>query len=103
MLKRIAIHSEEGAVYQEKGNMDVEMTIDAIHHLQTYEIALFFSGDSDFLPLITYIRNAKKKVYVYSSKNNISSELRTGADGYADILEIECDIWGNDIKYRGQK
>src|SRR3989338_5878112 len=32
-LKRINIISEQGESIQEKGNMDVEMTIDAIHHL----------------------------------------------------------------------
>ena len=88
---------------QEKGNMDVEMTIDTIHHSTKYNIAVLFTGDSDFLPLVTYIKNLGKKVYIFSSKNNISQELRTGGDGYCDVLNIESDIWGRELKHRENK
>jgi uncharacterized LabA/DUF88 family protein len=53
--------------------------------------------------LISYLKTGGKKVYIYSSKNNISEELRTGADGYTDVLKIEEDIWGRELKYRGEK
>jgi uncharacterized LabA/DUF88 family protein len=102
-LKRITIHEEVGDRVEEKGNMDVEMTIDVIHYMNKYDTAIFFSGDSDFLALVTYLKNASKKVFIYSSKNNVSQELRTGADGYIDVLAIKADIWGRDLKYRGQK
>ncbi len=103
-LKRISTHSENiGDSIEEKGNMDVEMTIDAMHHMKSYTTALFFTGDSDFLALITYIRNGGKKVYIFSSKNNISQELRTGGDGYFDVLTITDDIWGRDLKHRENK
>ena len=102
-LKRISIVTKHGEAVQEKGNMDVEITIDAIHHMKKYETAVFFSGDSDFLPLVTYLKNGKKKVHVFSSKNNISEELRTGADGYTDVLMVTDDIWGRDLKYRQEK
>lgn len=102
-LKRITIHSDNGDAIEEKGNMDVEMTIDAIHHINKYETAVFFSGDSDFLALVTYLKQGGKKVYIYSSKNNVSEELRTGANGYTDVLEIVDDIWGRDLKYREEK
>lgn len=80
--------------------MDVEMTIDTMHYLARYSTAIFFSGDSDFLALVTYLRRGGKKVFVYSSRNNISEELRTGADGYTDVLRIEEDIWGRELQYR---
>ena len=102
-LKRIIIHSEAGDRFEEKGNMDVEMTIDAIHHKNKYDSAVFFSGDSDFLALVSYLKNGSKDVYIYSSRNNISEELRTGGDGYTDVLKIEDDIWGRELKHRGEK
>jgi uncharacterized LabA/DUF88 family protein len=102
-LKRIKVHHEEGDSIQEKGNMDVEMTIDAIHHMKNYDTAIIFSGDSDFLSLIKYLRNGGKKVFVFSSKNNVSEELRTGADGYTDVLKIKEDVWGRDLEYRESK
>lgn len=102
-LKRITTHSDTGDSIQEKGNMDVEMTIDVIHNAFKYDTAILFSGDSDFLALVTYLKNIGKKVYIFSSKNNISQELRTGGDGYFDVLNLEEDIWRRELKYRGNK
>lgn len=65
--------------------------------------AVFFSGDSDFLALVNYLKNGGKKVYIYSSKNNISEELRTGGDGYTDVLKIDEDIWGRGLRYREER
>jgi len=98
-LKRISVISENGESIIEKGNMDVEMTIDAIHNIGKYDIAVLFSGDADFLALVSYIRNGGKKVYIYSSKNNISHELKTGGDGYCDLRNIN-EFWGKDLKHR---
>lgn len=99
-LKRIKSIDEHGEIIQEKGNMDVELTIDAIYHFKKYQTAVLFTGDSDFLALVTHLRVGGKKVYIFSSKNNISEELRTGADGYCDILKINDDIWGAELKHR---
>lgn len=102
-LKRITQHTELGDSIQEKGNMDVEITIDALHFFKKYSTAVLFTGDSDFLALVNYLRNGGKKVFIFSSKNNISQELRTGGDGYYDVLNIEEDIWGRDLRHRGDK
>ena len=100
-LKRIKVITGEQESIEEKGNMDVEITIDALHHLEKYDIAIFFTGDSDFLALVTYLRNHGKKVFVFSSRNNISQALRTGTDGYIDILNID-EIWGEDLRHRAE-
>ena len=42
----------------------------------------------------------EKKVFIFSSKNNVSQELRTGGDGYFDVLNIEEDVWGRDLKHK---
>lgn len=102
-LKRIVAHSTEGDFVQEKGNMDVEMAIDVMQYINEYDTAALFTGDSDFLALITYIKNKGKKVYIFSSKNNISQELRTGGDGYFDVLSLGEYIWGRELKHRGEK
>lgn len=102
-LKRIRVLSHEGEAVVEKGNMDVEITIDALHHIEKYDIAVLFSGDADFLALVSYLRNHDKKVYIFSSKNNVSQELRTGGDGYFDVLELADDMWGAEIKRRAER
>ncbi len=98
-LKRIAMINEGTQSIIEKGNMDVEMTIDALHNVARYQTAVFFTGDSDFLALVVYLKNHGKKVYIFSSRNNISQELRTGGDGYIDILNIN-EIWGRELKHK---
>ena len=103
-LKRIpseASTHEDGLI--EKGNMDVELAIDAVHCHNRYSTAILFTGDSDFLALVKYLRARGKKVYIFSSRNNISSELRTGADGYTDLLNVTEDIWRDDITFRNQR
>jgi uncharacterized LabA/DUF88 family protein len=100
-LKRISIIDEYGElIIKEKGNMDVEITVEAISRKQEYTEAIFFTGDSDFLALVTYLKKGLKKIYIFSSKNNISEELRTGGDGYTDILDIANDIWGRKLQRR---
>lgn len=102
-LKRITVTAKEGQSVEEKGNMDVEITIDALHHKEKYNLAVLFSGDSDFLALVSYLRKGGKKVFIFSSKNNISEELRTGGDGYYDVLDpndITDDIWGRELRHR---
>ena len=83
----------------EKGNFDVEITIDAMRHSNAYDIVIFFTGDSDFLPLITYLRTmgkGDKKVFIFSTNGSISKELKVGANGYYNI-ENYPDIHGDDL------
>ncbi len=99
-LKQIRIETARGIVVEEKGNMDVELSIDVVNQIKKYEEAVLFTGDSDFLALIRFIHGRDKKVFVYSSRNNVSTELRTGGDGYKDILKITEDIWGAELRYK---
>ncbi len=92
---------EDGMV--EKGNMDVELAIDAVRYVDDYDTALLFSGDSDFLAIIKFIRERGKKAYIFSTKNHVSSELRTGGDGYIDLLAVQEDIWRGEVRYRAQR
>jgi hypothetical protein len=39
-------------------------------------------------------------VNVFSSKNNISHELKIGANKYFDVLLLEEDIWGRTLESR---
>lgn len=101
-LKVIKIIDEKlGEAYKEKGDMDVEITVDAMYHIDKYSTAIFFTGDSDFLCLINFLKNKGKSIYIFSSKNNVSKELRSMAHGYCDILTIP-DIWGKELKNRGK-
>ncbi len=98
-LKRISVASESGEFIIEKGNMDVEITIDVIHNMNKYDTAVLFSGDADFLALVNYLKNRDKKVLIFSSKDNISHELKTCGSSYIDMKNIQ-EFWGKDLKHR---
>ncbi|MCY3804380.1 MAG: NYN domain-containing protein [Candidatus Saccharibacteria bacterium] len=101
-LKRINVRVGSKHFVQEKGNMDVEMTIDAVHHRHQYQQVVLLTGDSDFLSLVQYLRTRNKKVYILASQASVSEELRTGADGYLNIIAIKS-IWGDSLKHRADK
>lgn len=87
----------------EKGNFDVELAIDAIRFARNYDIAIFLSGDSDFLPLINDLRHVEnKKVYVFSSDNCVSKELKNGSDGYYDLADFS-ELHGNKLESKHNK
>lgn len=98
-LKTINLRNKEGhLIYNqktgnpetiEKGNLDIELAIDAIRFSSGYDTAILITGDSDFLPVVTYLKKSgnPKKVYIFSTEGNISHELKTGGDGYFDLKE----------------
>jgi uncharacterized LabA/DUF88 family protein len=92
-LKQIKTLTSSGIVYEEKGNMDVELTIDAVDVIDEYDEAILCTGDSDFLALVRYMHVRGKFVRIVSSRNNVSRELLSGGDAYIDVLETEEDIW----------
>jgi len=54
------------------------------------------------LALVNYLKNRGKKVYIFSSKDNISHELKTGGNGYFDLKDIN-EIWGKELKHRSKE
>lgn len=58
-----------------KGNLDVELTIDAVHNKNKFDSFLLFSGDSDFVALVKYLKFYKKRCLVFSVKGHIAIEL----------------------------
>ena len=66
---------EEAGFY--KGNMDVELAIDAIRMMSQYDTFVLFSGDSDFFTLLKYLQEHDKKVVVLSTRGFVAEELTT--------------------------
>ena len=58
-----------------KGNLDVELTIDAVHNKKEFNSFLLFSGDSDFEALVKYLKKYHKRCLIFSTKNHVSIEL----------------------------
>ena len=78
-------------VYQWKGDFDVELTMDMLDGISSYDTAILMSGDSDFAPVIDRIKAQGKRVLVMSVKGHISKELLDRAK-YINLKKLRKDI-----------
>lgn len=77
---RSTYKDEEGVfVKLPKCNFDVEMTVDSIRLMDSFDTLAMFSSDSDFVALFRYLRNKGKKVIMIKG-GNVTSELRNNCD-----------------------
>jgi len=74
-----------------KGNIDVGLTIDAVHYRDDYGTFVLLSGDSDLESLIKYLKVFKKRCIVVSTKGHISIELLRQAK-FIDFKKIRKEI-----------
>src|SRR5690606_19618072 len=75
-----------------KGNMDIELTIDAMEMSAYYDHLVLFSGDGDFTALVAALQRRGKKVTVASTLTTptpmISDDLRRQADYFLEIATL---------------
>jgi uncharacterized LabA/DUF88 family protein len=80
-----------------KGNMDIELAIDALEIADKLDHLVLFSGDGDFRRLVDAVQRRGKRVTVVSTMRSqppmIADELRRQADQFID-LETLRDIVG---------
>jgi len=74
-----------------KGNLDVELTIDAVHNRDKFQSFVLFSGDSDFEALVKYMRAYRKNCVVVSTKDHVSIELLRQAK-FIDLKKLREEI-----------
>ncbi|PWL18208.1 NYN domain-containing protein [Falsochrobactrum shanghaiense] len=88
-----------------KGNMDIELTVDAMQLTDTVDHFVIFSGDGDFRSLVEALQRKGRKVSVVSTLTTqpamISDELRRQADHFIDLVSLKSEI-GRDPSERPQ-
>jgi len=79
-----------------KGNMDVDLAVDAIELSEHIEEMVLFSGDGDFRPLVEAMQRRGVQVTVVSTISTqpamIADELRRQADVFLDLRELQSRI-----------
>ncbi|MEM8979884.1 MAG: NYN domain-containing protein [Pseudomonadota bacterium] len=80
-----------------KGNMDIELTVDAMELAPHVDHIVIFSGDGDFRPLIAALQRKGVRVSVVSTIKShppmIADELRRQADNFIELNELK-DVIG---------
>jgi len=86
-----------------KGNMDLELAIDALELADTVDHFVLFSGDGDFRYLVEVLQRKGRKVSVASTVTTqppmIADDLRRQADHFIELANLEKDI-GRDASER---
>ena len=79
-----------------KGNMDIELAVDAMELAPHIDQMVLFSGDGDFRSLVEAVQRRGVRVIVVSTISTqppmIADELRRQADQFIDILELQQKI-----------
>ena len=79
-----------------KGNMDIELAVDAMEIAHTIDHMVLFSGDGDFRSLVEAVQRKGVKVTVVSTVSTqppmVADELRRQADVFLDIIELQSKI-----------
>lgn len=83
-----------------KGNMDIELTIDALSIADRVDNVVLFSGDGDFRALVEALQRKGISVTVVSTVTTktsmISDDLRRQVDNFIDISDIQSEIERSD-------
>jgi uncharacterized LabA/DUF88 family protein len=79
-----------------KGNMDIELAVDAMELAEHVDQIVLFSGDGSFRSLVEAVQRRGVRVTVVSSMSvrppMIADELRRQADVFTDLTELRSKI-----------
>ena len=79
-----------------KGNMDIELTVDAMRLAEALDHIVLFSGDGDFRSLVAALQQMGKRVSVGSTLQTqppmVADELRRQADQFIDLADLENEL-----------
>jgi uncharacterized LabA/DUF88 family protein len=79
-----------------KGNMDIELAVDAMELAEHVDQMVLFSGDGDFRSLVEAVQRRGVRVTVISTISSqppmIADELRRQADVFTDLVELQSKL-----------
>jgi uncharacterized LabA/DUF88 family protein len=79
-----------------KGNMDIELAVDAMELAEHIDEMVLFSGDGDFRSLVEAMQSHGVRVTVISTIATqppmIADELRRQADVFTDLTELQSKV-----------
>jgi uncharacterized LabA/DUF88 family protein len=89
-----------------KGNMDIELAVDAMELAPFIDHMVLFSGDGDFRSLVEAMQRKGVRVSVVSTVTTqppmIADDLRRQADQFIDLVDLQKTI-GRDPSERPQR
>ena len=79
-----------------KGNMDIELTVDAMRLVEHLDHVVLFTGDGDFRALVAAMQMRGRRITVVSTLQTqppmVADELRRQADQFVDLADLEQEM-----------
>ncbi|ASY61516.1 hypothetical protein SJ05684_c00430 [Sinorhizobium sojae CCBAU 05684] len=89
-----------------KGNMDIELAIDAMEQSEVADHIVIFSGDGDLTTLVEALQRKGRKVSVVSTMSTqppmVADDLRRQADHFIDLITLRGEIDRHPPEYAPQ-
>jgi len=85
-----------------KGNMDIELAVDALMLKDSYDILVLLSGDGDFHYLVKAVEKMGKKTVILGIGGFTSYELHQEADSYFFLNRISS-VWKADRRVKSEQ
>jgi len=92
--KRLKFIKDRSGQTIKKGNLDIELALDAYKLRNSYETIILFSGDSDFAYLLKLLKEEYKTIIIFSTGGHVSKEILASADFYCDLKKFK-DYFSN--------
>jgi uncharacterized LabA/DUF88 family protein len=96
VTKPIKTFTDDSGRRKIKGNIDIELAVDAMMLADSLDHVVIFSGDSDFRYLIVALQQQGKRVSVVSTLRTqppmVSDELRRQADQFIDLADLKDQV-----------
>ena len=85
-----------------KGNMDIELAIDAMQLSDNLDHIVLFSGDGDFRSLISAVQSKGRRTSVVSTLTTrppmVADELRRQTDQFIDLADLRDEVGRDPIE-----
>lgn len=89
-----------------KGNMDIELAVDAMELSEHLDHIIIFTGDGNFRSLVEALQHKGKRVSIVSTLKTqppmISDELRRQADQFIELAQLDKKISGDESSSNSQ-
>ncbi len=97
------IYDSRGKLALKKANLDIEMVVDMFATQQNYDIAVLFTGDSDFTRAVELLRMNGKQIFVLSTKGHSGLELINASDKFMDFQDLKKTFEKKEVKKNSTK
>lgn len=80
-LKPVKLYEQDDGTTKRKANCDVEMAFYLMKEINNFDRAVILSGDGDFLPVLKYLREKGKEIFILARGSRTAKEIRRFAGG----------------------